>query len=165
MIFSPQTIAFNGFSIVLGLINHWIQWFSMVMDHWSNNAMVSMGHSHLNSHKDWNFKVTDPAEEVNPGSGIILAFCRNLEWAGDSFCPSECCFTKWRQKHVVNTQSSKEKCHPLESMIHHPPPKTTFLLFASYMPTTTLQLWPPNPTPTTSPPYLFCLQACLWNAD
>ena len=28
--------------MVLGSFNHWLQWFSMVMDHWSNDAMVSM---------------------------------------------------------------------------------------------------------------------------
>ena len=42
MIPSPRTIGFNGFSMVLGSFNHWFQWFSMVMDHWSNDAMVSM---------------------------------------------------------------------------------------------------------------------------
>ena len=42
LIFSPQTIAFDGFPMVLGSFNHWFQWFSMVMDHWSNNAMVLM---------------------------------------------------------------------------------------------------------------------------
>ena len=45
LIFSPQTIASNGFSMVLGSINHW---FSMVMDHWSKDAMVSMYCSPLN---------------------------------------------------------------------------------------------------------------------
>ena len=47
LIFSPQTITFNDFSMVLGSFNHWFQWFSMVMDHWSNNAMVSMDRSPL----------------------------------------------------------------------------------------------------------------------
>ena len=47
LIFSPQTITFNDFSMVLGSFNHWFQWFSMVMDHWSNNAMVSMYRSPL----------------------------------------------------------------------------------------------------------------------
>ena len=42
MISSPQTIGFNNLSMVLGSFNHWIEWFSMVMDHWSNDAMVSM---------------------------------------------------------------------------------------------------------------------------
>ena len=42
IIFSPKTIDFNGFSMVWGSFNHWLQWFSMVMDHWSNDAMVSM---------------------------------------------------------------------------------------------------------------------------
>ena len=51
MFFSPLTIAFNGFSMVWGSFNHWIQWFSMVMDHWSNDAMVSMDRSPLSQTK------------------------------------------------------------------------------------------------------------------
>merc|ERR1711872_1027316 len=51
-----MTNAFNGFLMVLGSFNHWFQWFSMVMDHWSNNAMVLMDHSPLNFHKIENFK-------------------------------------------------------------------------------------------------------------
>ena len=47
MIFSPQTIGFDGFSMVLESFNHWFQWFSMVMDHWFNYAMVSMNCSPL----------------------------------------------------------------------------------------------------------------------
>ena len=47
MISSPHTNGFNGFSMVLGSFNHWFQWFSMVMDHWSNDAMVSMYRSPL----------------------------------------------------------------------------------------------------------------------
>ena len=47
MISSPQTIGFNGFSMVLGSFNHWFQWFSMVMDHWSKDTMVSMYRSPL----------------------------------------------------------------------------------------------------------------------
>ena len=49
MISSPQTIGFNGFSMVLGSFNHWLQWFSMVRDHWSNDAMVSMYRTPLSS--------------------------------------------------------------------------------------------------------------------
>ena len=47
LIFSPQTIASNGFLMVLGSFNHCFQWFSMVKDHWSNDAMVSMYRSPL----------------------------------------------------------------------------------------------------------------------
>ena len=35
----------------------------------------------------------------------------------------------WCQKHAINSQSPKEKRHPLESTIHHPPPKTTAGLY------------------------------------
>jgi len=47
MISSPHTNGFNGFSMVLGSFNHWFQWFSRVMDHLSNDTMVSMYHSPL----------------------------------------------------------------------------------------------------------------------
>ena len=36
------TIAINGFAMVFSCCYHRFQWFSMVPDHWSNNAMVSM---------------------------------------------------------------------------------------------------------------------------
>jgi len=40
--FGNLTIAINGFSMVLLFFYHRFQWFSMVPDHWSNDAMVSM---------------------------------------------------------------------------------------------------------------------------
>ena len=42
-----MTNAFNGFSMVLGSFNHWFQWFLMVIDHWTTDAMVSMDCSPL----------------------------------------------------------------------------------------------------------------------
>ena len=36
------TIAINGFTMVFWCCYHRFQWFLMVPDHWSNNAMVSM---------------------------------------------------------------------------------------------------------------------------
>ena len=36
------TIAINGFTMVFLCCYHRFQWFSMVPDHWSNDAMVSM---------------------------------------------------------------------------------------------------------------------------
>ena len=42
MFFGGLTIAINGFSMVFLFFYHRFQWFSMVPDHWSNNAMVSM---------------------------------------------------------------------------------------------------------------------------
>ena len=45
--FSPMTIPYNGFSMVLGSFNHWFQWFSMVMDHWTNDEMVIIDRSPL----------------------------------------------------------------------------------------------------------------------
>ena len=38
----------------------------MVMDNWSDNAMVLMDHSPLNFHKIENFKLADPAVEGDP---------------------------------------------------------------------------------------------------
>ena len=40
MFFGTRTIDNNGFSMVLGLLNHWFQWFPMVKDHWSTDGMV-----------------------------------------------------------------------------------------------------------------------------
>ena len=48
MFFGMLTIDNDGFSMVLGLSNHWFQWFSMVKDHWSNDGMVSMDRTGLN---------------------------------------------------------------------------------------------------------------------
>ena len=42
MFFGGLTIAINGFSMVFLFFYHRFQWFSMVLDHWSNDAMVSM---------------------------------------------------------------------------------------------------------------------------
>ena len=42
MFFGGMTIAINGFSMVFLFSYHCFQWFLMVPDHWSNNAMVSM---------------------------------------------------------------------------------------------------------------------------
>ena len=47
MFFGMLTIDNDGFSMVLGLSNHWFQWFSMVKDHWSNDGMVSMDRTGL----------------------------------------------------------------------------------------------------------------------
>ena len=57
MFFGMLTIDNDGFSMVLGLSNHWFQWFSMVKDHWSNDGMVSMDRTglvwgHLESSSD-----------------------------------------------------------------------------------------------------------------
>ena len=40
--FGNLTIAINGFSMFFLFFYHRFQWFSMVLDHWSNDAMVSM---------------------------------------------------------------------------------------------------------------------------
>ena len=50
MFFGGLTIAINGFSMVFLFFYHRFQWFSMVPDHWSNDAMVSMDRRGL----DWN---------------------------------------------------------------------------------------------------------------
>ena len=52
MFFGMLTIDNDGFSMVLGLSNHWFQWFSMVKDHWSNDGMVSMDRTGLGEDED-----------------------------------------------------------------------------------------------------------------
>ena len=47
MFFSPLTIAFIGFLMVLGSFNHWFQWYSMVVDHRSYDVMDSSERSPL----------------------------------------------------------------------------------------------------------------------
>ena len=42
MFLGSLTIAINGFTMVFWCCYHRFQWFSMVLDHWSNDAMVSM---------------------------------------------------------------------------------------------------------------------------
>ena len=42
MFLGGLTIAINGFTMVFWCCYHRFQWFSMVPDHWSNDAMVSM---------------------------------------------------------------------------------------------------------------------------
>ena len=42
MFLGGLTIAINGFTMVFLCCYHRFQWFSMVPDHWSNDAMVSM---------------------------------------------------------------------------------------------------------------------------
>ena len=53
MFFSPLTISFIGFFMVLGSFNHWFQWYSMVVDHWSNDVMVSSERSSLDQAFIW----------------------------------------------------------------------------------------------------------------
>ena len=71
--FSFQTIAFNGFSMVVESFNYLFQWFSIVMDHWSHNAMVLMDHSPLNFHKIENSSLLILRWKVTLESGIILS--------------------------------------------------------------------------------------------
>ena len=81
MFSSPQTIGFNGFSMVLGSFNHWFQWFSMVMDHWSNDAMVSMYCSSLLWHvlsekKSWSLVLPNMSKIEAEITNFIL--CNSL---------------------------------------------------------------------------------------
>ena len=62
----PQTMSIHQTMLMCPFESQKI-WFSMVMDHWSNNAMVLMDHSPLNFHKIENFKLADPAVEGDPG--------------------------------------------------------------------------------------------------
>ena len=49
MFFGGLTIAINGFSMFFLFCYHRFQWFSMVPDHWLNDAMVSMDRCGLTS--------------------------------------------------------------------------------------------------------------------
>ena len=92
---------FDGFGVIPPLV-------SMVMDNWSDNAMVLMDHSPLNFHKIENFKLADPAVEGDPKiwhrsfwlSAVTLnkhkSMCAlplppDLQLAGDIFGSSEWC--------------------------------------------------------------------------
>ena len=92
---------FDGFWVIPPLV-------SMVMDNWSDNAMVLMDHSPLNFHKIENFKLADPAVEGDPKiwhrsfwlsavtlnvhkSTCALLLPPDIQLAGNIFGPSEWC--------------------------------------------------------------------------
>ena len=58
MFFCNLTIAINGFSMVFLFFYHRFQWFSMVPDHWSNDAMVSMDRRGLEQFKSLTRNIT-----------------------------------------------------------------------------------------------------------
>ena len=64
MFFGTLTIANNGFSMVFGSPNYWFQWFSMVMDHWSNDGMVSMDRTGLGQVMSWS-QISKPCSLLN----------------------------------------------------------------------------------------------------
>ena len=53
MFLGGLTIAINGFTMVFWCCYHRFQWFSMVPDHWLNNAMVPMDRCGLEDNKSW----------------------------------------------------------------------------------------------------------------
>ena len=148
--------------MVLGSFNHWFQWFSMVMDHWSNNAMVLMDHSPLNFHKIENFKLADPAVEGDPKiwhrsfwlSAVTLnkhkSMCAlplppDLQLAGDIFGSSE-----WCSCLCWEVDSSCTKKYDVKStLLTHKVQKKIAILWKVLSTT----------------PLLRQLHACIWNAD
>jgi len=66
MFFGGLTIAINGFSMVFLFFYHRFQWFSMVPDHWSNDAMVSMDRRGLlgRVHEKGEVRKLDDVEEM-----------------------------------------------------------------------------------------------------
>ena len=157
-----MTNAFNGFSMVLGSFNHWFQWFSMVMDHWSNNAMVLMDHSPLNFHKIENFKLADPAVEGDPKiwhrsfwlSAVTLnkhkSMCAlplppDLQLAGDIFGPSECALVCA----AMLIGHAQKKYDVKSTLLTHKVQKKIAILWKVLSTT----------------PLLRQLHACIWNAD
>ena len=80
MFFGGLTIAINGFSMVFLFFYHRFQWFSMVPDHWSNDAMVSMDRRGLVLDKaliciDDTLSPAQNRENTPPGMGFNLMQC------------------------------------------------------------------------------------------
>ena len=138
MISSPQTICFNVFSMVLRSFNHWFQWFSMVMDHWSNNAMVSMYCSPLHCIETilsliFVIFIISVAVIV-PDFDIVVSFSLIILFLGLIMCPLKClsrnataefepvpvnCFRQVR--HIDPLPTEREKRAPLSKLSPLPP--------------------------------------------
>ena len=91
MFLGGLTIAINGFTMVFWCCYHRFQWFSMVPDHWSNDAMVSMDRCGLNPGLVLNFLCT-PTVEGCPLPACLLAhiwstfpLTRLVTWAALAF--------------------------------------------------------------------------------
>ena len=80
MFFGMLTIDNDGFSMVLGLSNHWFQWFSMVKDHWSNDGMVSMDRTGLIENNNINNYIVTFEKRVMVTAFAILAMFFSIVW-------------------------------------------------------------------------------------
>ena len=80
MFFGNLTIAINGFSMVFLFFYHRFQWFSMVPDHWWNDAMVLMDRRGLEDGIVLLAAVVPKpfADDPNKNVGTLLICCR--EW-------------------------------------------------------------------------------------
>ena len=65
MFFGGLTIDINGFSMVFEFCYHCFQWFSMVPDHWSNDAMVSMDRCGLTQIQIHKYKFTNTNTQIH----------------------------------------------------------------------------------------------------
>ena len=104
------TIAINGFTMVFWCCYHRFQWFSMVLDHWSNDAMVSMDRCGL----PW-----------NPESG-----CTSIPWR------FEILIVKHKYKDNIDGNRIKQgwwwQATCPASYFLFPPPPLTFLAPAAH---------------------------------
>ena len=68
------TIAINGFTMFFLCCYHRFQWFSMVLDHWSNDAMVSMdrcGLTPIQTHSSYFVKLLPEFGKFYPSPKIF----------------------------------------------------------------------------------------------
>ena len=90
MFFGCLTIAINGFTMAFWCCYHRFQWFLMVPDHWSNDAMVSMDRCGLLPQKERRSKFCNFVfffsyckylqRGTHQGSVSNLIFTETFEW-------------------------------------------------------------------------------------
>ena len=93
---SCSTIGTNGFSMVFWSVNHWWRWFSMVANHWSNDAMVTIHRSSLSY--------------IYLGHHHVESSCRNKLDRSDVSLPSHRWTNGWQPlKNIVTNGWLTEK--------------------------------------------------------
>ena len=78
--FQPPDHCFYWISMVLGSFKHWFQWFSMIMDQWSNDLMVVMDRSPL-YWVFWLYWQSKPWKEAR--SNIKIICIGQVKWVTD----------------------------------------------------------------------------------
>ena len=97
MFFGCLTIAINGFSIVFLYFYHCFQWFLVVKDHWSNDAMVSMDRRARVVYMTERTHV--PRRPCYWGKLAFVCTCRML-WAQVSSVANQCLITVGKHQKV-----------------------------------------------------------------